>query len=454
MTLPPNARTIADYVARAPQRTDPQEVIEAARMCLADWLAVSLAARDDPTAAIVERAASRWDKGGRALLLRGGKAGALAAALVNGTLAHCLDYDDTHVASTTHFSGPLWATVMALGADIGASENRLIGAFVTGFEVGARIGDGIGPAASALGWHGTGIAGRLGATAAAAALLGLDAERAAHALGLAATQVGGLTASFGTMSKPFHVGKSAMDAILSVELAAEGFRAATDLLEPAGGLAAALVQDRSAAIARIDFEGGPEILRNTFKFYAACLLAHPAIDCARALARQADAKHIASCRVEASPLAVQLASRREPATATEAKFSIPFCVALGLSGYPVGIGDFGAGTVRDPELRRLAAAVEIDEVAELPSTAAVLHIVLADGRTMRAAASSERDRRVSWDDLARKFVSTAETVLPPDRATALLGALRSFGDGNGLAAIEDAVDAARPAVGHSSRDEG
>src|SRR5207237_6141710 len=138
-----------------------------------------------------------------------------------------------------------------------------------------RIGDGLGEPVSARGWHGTGVFGRLGAAAAASALLCLNPERALHGLGLAATQIGGLAASFGTMAKPFHAGKAAMDGVVAAQFAAAGFAAATGLFEPGGGLDTALVQDRSARFAPVDLAGW-HILDNSFKPYAACHLTHPA----------------------------------------------------------------------------------------------------------------------------------------------------------------------------------
>src|SRR5437016_12588913 len=89
----------------------------------------------------------------------------------------------------------------------------MLSAFVTGFETAARIGSGLGEAVTARGWHGTGVFGRLGAAAAAAVLLNLDAERALHALGAAATQTGGLTASFGTIAEAFHARRAAGDGL-------------------------------------------------------------------------------------------------------------------------------------------------------------------------------------------------------------------------------------------------
>src|SRR5207248_2468952 len=130
------------------------------------------------------------------------------AALANGTLAHCLDFDDTYVKAITHTSAPVWAASLAVGEQIEADEAAMLSAFVAGFETAARIGDGLGEPVSARGWHGTGVFGRLGAAAAASALLRLNAERALHGLGLAATQTGGLTASFGTMAKPVDAARA------------------------------------------------------------------------------------------------------------------------------------------------------------------------------------------------------------------------------------------------------
>src|SRR5437660_10127165 len=149
----------------------------------------------------------------------------------------------------------------------------MLSVFVAGFETAARIGDGLGEPVSARGWHGTGVFGRLGAAAAASVLLKLDAERALNAVGAAATQTAGLTASFGTMAKPFHAGKAAMDGVVAAQLAAAGFRAATGLFEAGGGLDNALAQDGAAAMARVDLTGW-RILDNSFKPYAACHLIH------------------------------------------------------------------------------------------------------------------------------------------------------------------------------------
>src|SRR5436853_2953399 len=265
---PANGPAIAAYIAAAPGRVLPSEVADMARLCLADWLGVAIGAAEEPAGRIVREVAAGWRSEGRATMLFGNTAAAPLAALANGTLAHCLDFDDTYVKAITHTSAPVWAATLALGEEIGADEAAMLSAFVAGFETAARIGDGLGEPVSARGWHGTGVFGRLSAAAAAAVLLRLDAKQSLHALGAAATQTGGLTASFGTMAKPFHAGRAAMDGIVAAQLAARGFAAATGLFEPGGGLDTALVQDRSVTFAPLGVVGW-RILHNCLKPYAA-----------------------------------------------------------------------------------------------------------------------------------------------------------------------------------------
>src|SRR3981189_184632 len=220
-----NGQASAAYIAGAPSRVLPSEVADMARLCLADWLGVAIGAAEGPAGRIGREVAAGWRSEGRATVLFGGTAAAPFAALANGTLAHCLDFDDTYVKAITHTSAPVWAATLALGEEIGANEAAMLSAFVAGFETAARIGSGLGEAVTARGWHGTGVFGRLGAAAAASGLLRvgprlgaaaaaavrlrLDPGQALHALGAAATQTGGLTASFGTMAKPFHAGRAA-----------------------------------------------------------------------------------------------------------------------------------------------------------------------------------------------------------------------------------------------------
>src|SRR5258706_4184311 len=422
-----NGPAIAAYIAGAPQRVPPPEVADRARLCPADWVGVAIGAADEPAGRIGREVGASWRSEGKARVLFGGTAAAPFAALANGTLAHCLDFDDTYVKAITHTSAPVWAATLALGEEIGADEAAMLSAFVAGFETAARIGSGLGEAVTARGWHGAGVFGRLGAAAAASALLRLDVEKPLHALGAAATQTGGLTASFGTMAKPFHAGRAAMDGIVAAQLAASGFTAATGLFEPGGGLDTALVQDRTITIAPVDFAGW-RILENSFKPYAACHLTHPAVDAARALALSANERGaIASIRAEIGALAEQITGGKSgaPASSLAGKFDLKYCVALGLHGHALSPAGFPEPCHPDPAVCATAGKVESVVSPEMGFASARLTVEFADGRHEAAhvpVAKRHPGNPLSWDDMPGKFHALAAHLLRS--STAALFVLR------------------------------
>ena len=431
-----NGTALAEYIAGARERVLPPDVADMARLCLADWLGVAIGAGDEPAGQIVRETVAGWRSAGSATVLFDGTAAAPFAALANGTLAHCLDFDDTYVRAITHTSAPVWAAVLALGEELGADEKAMLAAFVTGFEVAARIGDGLGEPVSARGWHGTGVFGRLGAAAAASALLRLDARRALNALGAAATQTAGLTASFGTMAKPFHAGKAAMDGIVAAQLAGSGFEAATGLFEPGGGLDNALVQDRSVAIVPIDL-GGWRILDNSFKPYAACHLTHPAVDAARALAPGANAlAALKSARVEVGALANQITGGKSgnPASPLEGKFDLKYCVALGLAGHDLSAADFREPWRPDPAVCTTAEKIAVTVSPEMDFASSRLSLEFADGRNEAKhvpVAKGHPGNPMSWDDMHGKFAALTVPLLG-ERCETLFSLARDLGRGSTL----------------------
>lgn len=434
-----NDAALGTYIATATTREIPPQVWDAARLCFADWLACALGAAEEPAGQITRNVALSWRAQGQSHLLLGGTTAPPMAALINGTLAHCLDFDDTYVPSITHTSAPVWAATLALGEDLNATEDSLLRAFITGFEVVTRIGHGLGQLVTARGWHGTGIFGRIGAAAACATLLGLDAERALAALALAATQASGLTASFGTMTKPFHAGKAAMDGLLAAQLAAAGLTAAQGLFSPGGGLDNVLIQDHAGTIAPIDFADW-RILQNSFKPYAACHLIHPAIDAAHALRQAglipADAKSI---HAEIGPLALQVTGQADgnPTTPLAGKFDFRHCVALALHGHDLSAADFREPWRPDPEIAALAQKITPTTgprgtfagaalTVETPTGPRTSHIETAKGHPGNA---------MGWPDMQRKFLG----VVTGDGADALFAAARGLGGNEALPILHRAL---------------
>lgn len=429
------SRAIAGYVAGAAGRSFPPEVLDAARLCLADWLGVAIGAGTEAAGRIVRRTIISQNGDGPATVLFGGTAEAVPAALANGTLAHCLDFDDTYIEAVTHTSAPVWAATLALGETTGADETGMLAAFVTGFEVAACVGRGLGQAVTARGWHGTGVFGRLAAAAASAVLLGLDAGPAAHALALAATQTSGLTGSFGTMAKPFHAGKAGSDGVLSAELAANGMIGAPSLLDAGGGLDNAVVQDRSLRIEAPDFSVW-RILNNSFKPYAACHLTHPAIDAARqARAAGIDPAGIRHIRADVAALAAQITGRTDahPDTPLAAKFDLRYCVALALHGAEASASDFREPWRRDATVTALAEKVTVaaDPAKGYASAALEIRTDAATPLTVIVPTSKGHPgNAMSWADMERKFTALVTPCLAAQTAT-LFQLVRSFGGNRG-----------------------
>ncbi len=401
----PNAARLGTFIASSGTRDYPETVLDAGRLCLADWLAVTIGAGAEDAGRIVRDVVARTGAPGNATVLFGKTASAGSAALANGTLAHCLDFDDTHVASNTHTSAPVWAAALAVAETQDATEAQMLRSFITGFEVAAHSGSGVGQALTARGWHATGTFGRLGAAAATASLLGLNQPRALNALALGATQAGGLTGSFGTMAKPFHAGKAASDGVLAAELAAAGFVAAPAVLEPGGGLERALVQDGGAHLTPALF-GEWQILANSFKPYAACHLVHPAVDAARSA--HPPVASIRRVRAHVSPLAMQITGHTDarPATSLAAKFDMRYCVALALHGRPLAAGDFLEPWRIEDAIAATAALIEPQADSAIGFAAARLDVEHDDGRISTheiATAKGHPGNPVSWDDMWAKF---------------------------------------------------
>jgi 2-methylcitrate dehydratase PrpD len=420
----PVATSLVDFLVAAPARIYPAEVLDAARMCLVDWAGVAIGAIGEPPGSLVRQAL--LDQG-PAVVLSGGHASAPVAALINGTLAHTLDFDDTHVPSLTHVSGPTWAAVLAAASTPGFENAKMPTAFIAGFEVAARLGIKIGPALLERRIHATATIGTIGAAAACAVLLGLDGAQTANAMGLAATQAGGLTISFGTMAKPFHAGKAAMNGIIAAQLARAGFTASRVAFDDSEGLARAVLQDRSLGFAPIN-DAGWQILQNTFKPYASCLLTHASIDCARALSRQIDAGAIAAITARVHPLAIQLAGKARPTTPLEGKFSLAFCIALALRGHAVSAADFHAKRLGDAAIVALLPHVTLEADDSLRETAAVVSVRLADGSERRAStdyALGNPENPMRWADMESKFMALTSANLG-HRAKPLFEQLRSL----------------------------
>ena len=428
------SRQIAAYAAGAHQRRFPPEVLRAAQVALVDFVGVAVGAVDEAAVRAVRRVAEEWAARGNARIFLGPCTTPALAALVNGTMAHAMDYDDAHQMGAGHVSCPCWSTAFALANQLGSSEQETLAAFITGFEVMARLGGGgpagVGRSLHRRGLHPTSILGRIGAAVVASVLMRLDERQTEYALGIAATTAGGLLGSFGTHAKPFHGGKAAMDGILAAQLAANGFESATQLLELEKGLLDAFIQDRAAEIPPLDFDARWEILRNGFKPYASCRATHASIQTARKLAPRVAGRKITRVHAKVHPNAMVSAGKLNPQTPLECKFSVPFCIALGLRGYRVVATDFTAAVFADKAVMDLLPLIELEVVQNQPQYEAHMDVHLEDGVCLHDDTDvvlGHADNPMSEADFRAKFDGLVAPVLGAPQTAQLYALLNQFG---------------------------
>lgn len=426
----------ATFIAASRDRTYRPDVIDMAKRCLVDWVGVAIGAVDQPVSRAVRDTAINWHADGASHILCGPKTAPALAALVNATMGHALDFDDTRGHSPSHLSSPTWSTVLALAESQGANESEALNAFITGYEIAAVLGDGgIGNQMQAAGFHPTPVFGRLAAASAASVLLGLNRDQAANALGVAATTAGGLTASFGTMGKPFHSGNGAMEGVLAAELASRGFEAAQNLFDAEGAFADTLVQGEPADLGTAAFSAGDSLFDNSFKPYACGKLIHGHIDAARTLRSKLEGQAIEKIHCQVATISSKLVGHPMPTAPLQGKFSIAFCVAITLLGFPAQLADFSAERLADPRVRDLMKRVTLSVNPEIDRYGAIMDITLRDKSVLNAVIKRSRgnpENPLSWEDLKEKFEGLVTPILTTDTIP-LYDTLRNFEEPGSLA---------------------
>ncbi len=224
-----------------------------ASMAVVDTCGVMLAGAGEPAARIAQSMAAEDGVGQCRVVGTSIATSPTLAAFANGVAAHALDYDDMCFVSLAHPSCVLVPAILAAGEVAHADARTLLDAYVVGFEIECRLGVVMNPRHyHQRGWHCTSSIGTLGAAAAVARVLGLDAQATRHALGIAASSACGLKENMGSMVKPLHAGMAARNGVTAAQLAKRGFTASPHAIDgPQGYLAAMDSEHRSldAAVA-------------------------------------------------------------------------------------------------------------------------------------------------------------------------------------------------------------
>lgn len=435
------------------------------RTRLRDLVGISLAAADSEPAAVVGRLLDEHHGAPQAGLIgRRGRHPAALAALFNGTLAHALDFDDTHLPSVLHPSASVMPAALAVAEAVGASGQAFIHAAAVGEEICIRLGvAGYDERARdsvffEKGLHATSICGTVGAAVAAGLLFGLDQPGLEHALAISTSLGAGLIEAnrTGGSVKRVHCGWAAHAGIMAAELARAGLTGPPTAFEGRFGFFHALCDDRAnlGAVTRGLGEDW-ELLRLFYKPYPTNHFTQAGIDAALELRRRGlVAEQVAEVRLGVPrnvlrTIAEPVDQKAQPPNGYTARFSGPFTFAtalIGGGGLGVYLDDFSDEDVRDP--RRLALAARIRCEADPRCDAifphqfpAIAHVRTNQGEEMEVQVLQNRggpDNPLSDEEVGIKFALNAQRMLHPeaverlDEALSRLVELRSL---EGLVAL-------------------
>ncbi|WP_429951973.1 MmgE/PrpD family protein [Comamonas sediminis] len=377
-------------------------------------------------------------------------ADAASAALLNGYAGHALDFDDVHSSVRGHPGTVLLPALFALADTLpDATALDLIDAYIVGVEAMARLGLALGSKHYETGFHNTATLGPLGAAAACARLLKLGAATTENALGLAATQAGGLRLQFGSEAKPLHAGLAARSGLFAAQLAQAGLQGSPGVLEaPIGFLDAYGFGAADAQRAMAGWGSPWQIVTPGlyFKPYACCTATHYAADAALALRaeHQLRAEDIAAVRVVFPPAGDTPLTVTDPATGLEGRFSVEYVLAAALVDGALGLSLFDERAARE-DLRSFGRLVSRAYDADAPRAStdpqtrfSTVEVRLHDGRQLsRRVQGLSRAR-----DLAAKYADTTAQQPEALRAVpALVGRMHSRDDLLQLTALFSLVHA-------------
>jgi len=408
-------KDLGQFIADLSPNRIPEEAARVARMGIIDCIGTMIAGRKQDCVRIMREVLASGS-GPATITFGKDKGPAPETAWINGTAAHALDYDD--VGLRGHPSTVLVPAILAEAETLGCSGADVTVAYIAGYEIWAELFQRDTGLLHKKGWHPTGLYGAVGAAAACASLRRLDADKAAQAIALGASQSGGLMANFGTMTKPFHAGKAAHAGIMAARLAEAGFTASTDALEhPQGFLSAISVEgnpDRSS-----EAKAGKEwaILSQGIgiKKYPTCYCTHRAIDCMLDLvsANPIGAAEVTKITVNISDYFATVLRNHNPQTGLAAKFSMEFAMASGVIAKRVGLRELSDVFVQRPDVQDLMRRVEIVTTTQYDpdlaggAVADSVQVELASGRNVQgepvARATGHASRPLTEAQLYDKF---------------------------------------------------
>ena len=436
--IPGPIGTCAAFAVRAQTMDLPPEVLHHAKRCLVDWFAATLPGGVlAPATMMAEALAGDIDRGGATLFPSGRRATDRTAALINGSAAHTVEFDDIYRDGIYHPGAPVIAAALACAEAEDVSGELLLRGIISGYEVSNRIAQTVNPAHYEY-WHTTATVGFFGTAAACATILGLTPAQAAHALGTVGTFAAGLQQAFraDAMSKPLHSGRAAEGGLLGARMAKAGVTGALDILDGERGFGNAMCRSPDWTHAADGLGSDWTITRMTQKNHAACGHVHAAVDAVIDLAREhgLTLANVRRIRVGSYAKSKEICGNANPTTAFEAKFSMPYCLAAALVTGRVRVAAFEPAALADPAIREVIGRIEhtVDDgcQAAFPKArSARVAIETTDGRVFDRFSPTRKgdpDAPLTDAELNDKYDELAAPVLGGPAAARLLERLWSI----------------------------
>ncbi|KAM0715703.1 hypothetical protein Q7P37_009203 [Cladosporium fusiforme] len=428
-------QTIANWATNLTPKQIPQSALHAAQRSLYNYIGCTIGGSNHPTVSKAHAALSPFFGPPTATLLGTSstqKADAQHAALLNGIASHVHDYDDTHLATIIHPTGPVASALLAYveHSKTTITGPELLTALTAGMEASCKLGLAVWPSHYDIGWHITSTTGSIGAAVAVGKLMNLTPAQLAHAIGLAATQVTGLREMFGSDTKSFHPGRAAQSGLLAALLAEQGFTSSTAALEAKRGWGNVVNADGSGEggrwLEKFVRELGEvwEVEKNAFKPFPCGIVCHPVNDACIQLHEEMRVKglrvgDIKSVQARIHPLVLELTAKKEPKDGLEGKFSVFHGGAVGLLYGKAGPAEYADEVVVSSEVVGLRDRIDALSDETLGSDEAVVTVSFEKGEVLEkhvVHAIGSLEVPMTDDQLTGKFVDQAALVLGDERA--------------------------------------